>query len=74
MDRKDFLRRLIMGLEEGIERTRAELPYYKPEDVEGRYAQKFLKAMEENLVKTREELARLEAAAPPPAPPLRPPV
>lgn len=62
MDRKDFLRRLILGLEDGIERTKYELPYYRPDELEGRYAKKFLKAMEDSLVQSREELERLEAA------------
>lgn len=61
MDRKEFLRRLLMGLEDGIERTRRELPYYKPDSLEGHYAGKFLKAMEEQLVAARAELERLEA-------------
>ncbi|MBI4424511.1 MAG: hypothetical protein HY554_12325 [Elusimicrobia bacterium] len=60
MDRRQFLERLIMGLEEGIARTRFELPYYKPGEIEGYYAEKFLKAMEENLAKSKEELAGLE--------------
>lgn len=69
MDRKDFLRRLILGLEEGIERAKYELPYYRPDELEGRYAKKFLKAMEDNLVKSREELERLEAGEGGPRPP-----
>lgn len=69
MDRKEYLRRLILGLEEGIDRTKYELPYYRPDELEGRYAKKFLESMEENLAKSREELAALEAAdGKPPAP------
>lgn len=69
MDRKEYLRRLILGLEEGIERAKYELPYYRPDELEGRYAKKFLDSMEENLVKSREELAALEAKdGKPPAP------
>ena len=60
MDRREYLERLVLGLEEGIARTRYELPYYKPGEIEGRYAQKFLKAMEEQLAAAREELARLQ--------------
>ncbi|MBI5200226.1 MAG: hypothetical protein HY925_01455 [Elusimicrobia bacterium] len=71
MDRKDFLRRLLMGLEDGIDRTRRELPYYKPESLEGHYAAKFLKSMEEQLVAARAELESLEAADQK-DPPLRP--
>lgn len=72
MDRQEFLRRLLMGLEDGINRTRMELPYYKPDSLEGHYAKKFLKAMEEQLVASREELAGLEAAEKNEPPPLRP--
>ncbi len=60
MDRRHFLQRLIMGLEEGIERTKYEIPFYKPDDLELVYAKKFLASMEENLQKSREELRQLE--------------
>ena len=43
-DRKSYLQRLIMGLEQSIENTRYEMPYYKPEDVQLKYAKKFLAA------------------------------
>jgi hypothetical protein len=69
VERKEYLHRLLMGLEEGIARERYQLPHYKPDDLEGRYAAKFLKAMEEQLEATRAELKTLEAAekqSPPP--------
>ncbi|MBI4348309.1 MAG: hypothetical protein HY553_15820 [Elusimicrobia bacterium] len=72
MERKEFLRRLLMGLEDGIERTRMELPYYKPDSLEGHYAKKFLKAMEDQLVAARDELAQLESQEKNEPPPLRP--
>lgn len=62
MDRKEYLQRLLMGLEEGIARTRYELPYYKPDDLQGHYAKKFLKSMEEQMEAARKELEALEAA------------
>ena len=74
MERKEYLYRLLLGLEEGIERTQGELKYYKPEDIELKYAKKFLTSMEESLKATRAELDAIEAAdkeskkAAPPAP------
>ena len=60
-----------MGLEDGIDKTRRELPYYKPGSLEGHYAAKFLKAMEEQFVAAKAELESLEAAGEK-DPPLRP--
>lgn len=59
-DRKEYLQRLIMGLEQSIESQKFEIPYYKPEDLQLKYAKKFLAAMEESLVKAKEELAGLD--------------
>ena len=42
-----------------MENTRSEIPYYKPDDVQLRYAKKFLAAVEENLAKSQKELAEL---------------
>ena len=58
-DRKDYLQRLIMGLEQTIETMRFEIPYYKEGDIQLKYAKKFLAAAEENLSKTQRELAQL---------------
>ena len=69
MDRKEYLQRLLIGLEESIARTRYELPYYKPDDLQGHYARKFLKSMEDQLAAAQAELDKLEAAekqGPPP--------
>lgn len=58
-DRIDYLQRLIGGLEQAVENTRSEIPYYKPDDIQLRYAKKFLAAVEENLAKSQKELAEL---------------
>lgn len=62
-DRKDYLSRLIMGLEQSIENTKFEIPYYKPDDLQLKYAKKFLASMEENLAAAKKELAELEKSA-----------
>ena len=61
-DRKQYLHRLIMGLEQSIETLKFEIPYYKPEDLQLVYAKKFLISCEENRQKAIEELAELEKA------------
>jgi len=58
--RKDYLRRLIMGLEQTIETMKFEIPYYKPEDLQLKYAKKFLAAAEENMAAAKQELEMLE--------------
>ena len=60
--RKDYLERLIQGLEQAVENTKAEIPYYRPDDLQLKYAKKFLSAVEENLAKSREELEAILAA------------
>lgn len=64
-DRKEHLQRLIMGLEQTIENTKFEIPYYKPEDLQLKYAKKFLAAMEESLTAAKKEFAELEKAPKP---------
>src|SRR5437867_3394725 len=63
-DRKEYLNRLIPGIEQAIENTKFEIPYYKPDDLQLKYAKKFLAAMEESLVQAKAELAELEKGAP----------
>jgi hypothetical protein len=63
-NRKEYLERLIMGLEQSIENQKFEIPYYKPEDLQLKYAKKFLAAMEQSLAQAKEELAGLEKGAP----------
>ncbi|MBI5630042.1 MAG: hypothetical protein HY921_04065 [Elusimicrobia bacterium] len=58
-DRKDYLQRLIMGLEQSIETLKFEIPYYKPGDIQLIYAKKFLAAAEENLSSAQAELQTL---------------
>ena len=58
---RDQLQRLIQGLEQTIENMKFEIPYYKPDDLQLRYAKKFLASVEENLEKARRDLAALEA-------------
>ena len=58
-DRKQYLVRLIMGLEQTIETLKFEIPCYKPDDIQLIYAKKFLAASEENLAKANKELAEL---------------
>ena len=62
-NRIEQLERLIMGLEMSIENTREMLPHYKPGDIEGVYAKKFLAASEEQLLRSRKELAELLASS-----------
>ncbi len=59
MDRREYLERVIMGLEMSIPDFESRLKYYKEGDVEKKYAEKFLASMTENLAKYKEELAGL---------------
>ena len=63
--RKEHLERLIGGLEQSIESTKFEIPYYKPEDLQLKYAKKFLASMEESLAAAKKEFAELEKAPKP---------
>ena len=63
-DRRQYLERLIQGLEQTIENMKFEIPYYAPDDVQLIYAKKFLTAAEENMAKARKELETLPKAAP----------
>lgn len=70
MDKKEQLERLIMGLEQAVENTQSEIPYYKPDDLQLIYAKKFLAAALENLAKSRKELAEIISAEKTPPPTL----
>jgi exonuclease VII small subunit len=61
MERREYLERVIMGLEMSIPDFRSRLQYYKDGDLEKKYAEKFLASMEENLAKYKSELAELPA-------------
>ena len=63
-NRRDYLERLIMGLEQTIENMTYELQYYEPGDLQLRYAKKFLASCEENLAKARKDLSELGPAGP----------
>lgn len=62
LDRKEYLQRLIPGLEQTIDNQRFELPYYKADDLQLVYAKKFLASAEKNLEEARKELETLLAA------------
>ena len=64
-DRRAYLQRLIMGLEQTIDNLKFEIPYYKPGDLQGKYAQKFLEAAQKNLAEAKAELEKLGGAADP---------
>ena len=51
--------------EQSIENLKFEIPYYKPEDLQLKYAKKFMAAMQENMAKAKEELAELEKGGAP---------
>ncbi len=53
----EYLERLGVGLAQTAENLKFEIPYYKPDDIQGRYAKKYLAAVEEHLAATK---ARLE--------------
>lgn len=53
-----------MGLKQSIENLRFELPYYKPGDLQGAYAKKFLDASVDELARAEKELAELQKTAP----------
>ncbi len=58
-DHREFIERLIMGLEQTIQTMSYEIPYYKPDSLELKYAKKFLDAAQEGLKKAQKELAEL---------------
>ena len=59
LPRRQYLERLIIGLETSIPDFRDRLRFYAPDDLELKYARKFLAAMEESLEKARKELDSL---------------
>ncbi len=61
----EYLERLIMGLEQTRENLKFEIPYYKPDDIQGRYAKKYLASIEEHLAETRKRLDDLRRSLPP---------
>ena len=65
----EHLERLIAGLEQTRESLKFEIPYYKPDDIQGRYAQKFLVSIEEHLKESKARLEELRKTLPPAAKP-----
>lgn len=63
MERRQYLERLVMGLEQSIPEQKSRIQYYENGDLEKRYAERFLKSMGESLEKARRELTELERGA-----------
>lgn len=60
----DHLERLIAGLEQTRENLKFEIPYYKPDDIQGLYAKKFLASLEAHLEQSRARLEELRKTLP----------
>ncbi len=67
--RAEYLERLIAGLEQTCENLKFEIPYYKPDDLQGRYAKKFLGSVEQQLAESKAKLGELRKTLPPAAKP-----
>ena len=61
----DYLERLSAGLEQTAENLKFEIPYYKPDDIQGHYAKKYLASVEKHLVETKARLEELRKTLPP---------
>ena len=61
----EHLSRLAAGLEQTCVNLKFEIPYYKPDDIQGHYAKKYLVSVEKHLVETKARLAELDKALPP---------
>lgn len=66
--RAEYLERLLGGLNQTAESLKFEIPYYKPDDIQGKYAKKFLEAVEGQIVEARKELEALGKTLPPERP------
>jgi hypothetical protein len=66
--RAEYLERLLGGLQQTAESLKFEIPYYKPDDIQGRYAKKFLEAVEGQIVEAKKELDALGHEQPPARP------
>lgn len=60
----EYLERLLAGLNQTCESLKFEIPYYKPDDIQGHYAKKFLASVEEQAAATRKRLDELRAQLP----------
>lgn len=63
--RAEYLERLIAGLEQTRENLKFEIPYYKPDDIQGHYAKKYLVSIETHLAETKTRLEELLKTLPP---------
>ena len=61
----EYLTRLIAGLEQTCESLKFEIPYYKPDDIQGHYAKKYLLSVEKHLAETKARLDELNKTLPP---------
>jgi hypothetical protein len=61
----EYLTRLVAGLEQTCESLKFEIPYYKDDDIQGRYAKKYLVSVETHLAETKARLAELVKSLPP---------
>jgi hypothetical protein len=65
----EYLERLMAGLEQTRENLKFEIPYYKPDDIQGHYAKKYLASIEQHLAETAKRLEELRKTLPPSAKP-----
>jgi hypothetical protein len=61
----EYLTRLVAGLEQTCENLKFEIPYYKPDDIQGHYAKKYLLSVEKHLAETKARLEELKTTLPP---------
>jgi hypothetical protein len=61
----EYLERLCAGLEQTCENLKFEIPYYKPDDIQGHYAKKYLISVEQHLAETKTRLEALRKTLPP---------
>ncbi|NNN05956.1 MAG: hypothetical protein HKL90_08675 [Elusimicrobia bacterium] len=61
----EYLERMIAGLEQTRENLKFEIPYYKPDDIQGRYAKKYLASVEQHIADTAKRLEELRKTLPP---------
>jgi len=62
---REYLSRLVAGLEQTCESLKFEIPYYKDDDIQGRYAKKYLVSVEKHLAETKARLEELSKTLPP---------
>ncbi len=61
----EYLERMTAGLEQTRENLKFEIPYYKPDDIQGHYAKKYLASIEAHLAETAKRLEELRKTLPP---------